>query len=41
MKDAGITVVSTYRPADGVTRAQMANFLYRTGGATGRWLTAI
>jgi hypothetical protein len=41
MKDTGITVVSTYRPADGVTRAQMANFIFRTGGATGRWLTAI
>lgn len=40
MKTNGITVVDAYRPADPVTRSQMASFLYRTGGVVGRWTTA-
>jgi hypothetical protein len=39
LKTNGITVINPYRPADAVTRAQMAAFLYRTGGALRYWVS--
>jgi hypothetical protein len=39
LKDQGITDNNPYRPADVVTRAQMAAFLYREGGVLNLWVT--
>jgi hypothetical protein len=37
LRAAGITTADPYRPADPVTRAEMAAFLWRVGSHTGLW----
>jgi hypothetical protein len=39
LKEHGITTNDPYNPAAEVTRAQMAAFLYRTGGHLGYWVS--